>query len=61
MVVHLDPAGRPYAFNGRYAPTPTRAAPAVLGRAAAVEIARADLQKRVVLEALGTSVRALLD
>ena len=33
----------------------------MLGRAAAVEIARADLQKRVVLEALGTSVRALLD
>ena len=61
MVVHLDPAGRPYAFVGRYAPTPTRVDPAVLGRAAAVEIARADLQKRVVLEALGTSVRALLD
>ena len=29
--------------------------------APAVEIARADLQKRVVLEALGTTVRALLD
>ena len=61
MVVHLDPAGQPYAFNGRYAPTPTQVAPAVLGSAAAVEIARADLQNRVEVAALGDAMRTLLD
>ena len=51
LVVHLDRAGRPNGFNGRYAPTPQDiVADAKLPAEAAIGIAREHLRQRVDLE-----------
>ncbi len=61
LVVHLDQAGRPYGFNGRYTPTLQEAglSPA-LGAAAAIAVAREHLRQRVVLEEFDAMTAGLL-
>lgn len=61
LVVHLDRAGQPNGFNGRYAPTPPATMVGMdLDAAAAIEIVREHLARRVVLEEFDQMTAGLL-
>ncbi len=61
LVVHLDSAGRPSGFNGRYAPTPdVVGTDLALDAQEVIRIARANLRQRVVVEEFDEIAQQLL-